>query len=81
VVHRSRKDGTIVFLSDVHTQPLIAISRSALLEEIGEANLFGNLDDALDQARDHLGLPHGARPPGTTPTVARETPNSSRMAR
>jgi SulP family sulfate permease len=78
VVHRSRKDGTIVFLSDVHTQPLIAIGRSAVLEEIGEQNLFGNIDDALDRARDYLGFPHGARPPGTMPTVARETPAMSR---
>jgi SulP family sulfate permease len=81
VVHRSRKEGTMVFLSDVHTQPLIAISRSAVLEEIGEQNLFGNLDDALDRAREYIGLPHGARPPGTTPTVARETPRASRTAR
>jgi SulP family sulfate permease len=80
VVHRSRKDGTVVFLSDVHTQPLIAISRSAVLDEIGEENLFGNIDDALDRARDYLGLPHGVRPPGTTPTVARETPSKSRSA-
>ena len=77
VVHRSRKDGTLVLLSDVHTQPLVAIGRSAVLEEIGEENLFGNLDDALDRARDYLGLPPAARPPGTTPTVARETPGGA----
>ena len=77
VVHRSRKDGTLVLLSDVHTQPLVAIGRSAVLEEIGEENIFGNLDDALDRAGDYLGLPHPARPPGTTPTVARETPGGT----
>ena len=74
VVRRTRKDGTLVLLSDVHTQPMIALSRSAILDEIGEENLFGNLDDALNRAREHLGLPPVARPDFATPTVARETP-------
>jgi hypothetical protein len=30
------------------------------LDEIGEDNIFGNLDDALNQARTHLGLTAGA---------------------
>jgi len=57
VVKRSRKDGTIVLLSDVHTQPLLALSRSAALEQIGEDNLFATLDDALEHARRQIGLP------------------------
>jgi SulP family sulfate permease len=73
VVHRSRKDGTLVLLSDVHTQPLVAISRSAVLDEIGEDNLFGNIDDALNRARAHLGLPAVEAPAFATPTVARES--------
>ncbi len=77
VVHQARKDGTLVLLSDVHTQPLVAIGRSAILEEIGEANLFGNIDDALNRARTHLGLPTVEAPPSATPTVARETPVGS----
>ena len=75
VVHSSRKDGTLVLLSDVHTQPLIAIGRSAVLDEIGEENMFGNLDDALNRARTHLGLPTEERPAYSVPTVARETPS------
>ena len=51
VVHRSRKDGTWVLLSDVHMQPLVALTGSAVLAEIGNDNLFGNLDDALGRAR------------------------------
>ena len=74
VVHRSRREGTLVLLSDVHTQPLVAIGRSALLEEIGEDNLFGNLDDALNRARSHLGVPQAERPAFAVPTVARESP-------
>jgi len=55
VVHRSRQDGTLVLLSDVHMQPLVALTGSAILEEIGNENLFGNLDDALNRARRFLG--------------------------
>ena len=50
VVHQTRRDGTVVLLSDVHMQPLVALTGSAALEEIGEENLFGNLDDALNRA-------------------------------
>ena len=74
IVRRSRKDGTLVLLSDVHAQPMIALGRSELLDELGDANLFGNLDDALNRARTHLGLPVVARPAYAAPTVARETP-------
>ncbi len=73
VVHRSRKDGTLVLLSDVHAQPLVALGRSELLDELGDDAIFGNLDDALDRAREHLGLPREGRPAFATPTVARET--------
>jgi SulP family sulfate permease len=73
LVHRSRRDGTLVLLSDVHTQPLVALGRSAVLDEIGENNVFGNIDDALNRAREHLGLPQIARPDFAAPTVARET--------
>ena len=54
VVHRSRTDGTIVLLSDVHMQPLVALTGSPTLAEIGQDNLFSNLDDALARARQLL---------------------------
>ncbi len=57
VVHRSRRDGTAVLLSDVHMQPLVALTGSSVLEEIGPENLFSNLDDALERARDLLSSP------------------------
>ena len=72
VVHRSRGDGTVVLLSDVHMQPLVAFTGSAVLDEIGRDNLFGNLDDALNQARAVLGLPAEAPPGDIVPTVERE---------
>jgi SulP family sulfate permease len=72
VVHRSRKDGTIVLLSDVHMQPLVALTGSPIREDIGQENLFGNIDDALSRARQLLGAPAEPRPKGSTPTVERE---------
>jgi SulP family sulfate permease len=80
VVHRSRRDGTAVLLSDVHMQPLVALTGSPILEEIGQENLFGNLDDALNRARALLGLPPSPRPEGTTATVDRETPHAPMRA-
>ncbi len=72
VVHRSRRDGTEVLLSDVHMQPLVALTGSAVLEEIGSENVFGNIDDALNRARRMLGIAEVAPPTGAEPTVARE---------
>lgn len=60
VVHRSRGDGTLVLLSDVHMQPLVALTGSPVLDEIGRENVFGNLDDALIQARRALGVAEDA---------------------
>ena len=73
VVHRSRSDGTLVLLADVHMQPLVALTGSTVLSDIGQENLFGNLDDALNRARRELGLPEESPPPEATPTVRRET--------
>lgn len=72
VVRRSAKDKTLVLLSDVHAQPLIALGRSELLDEIGDDQIFGNVDDALNRARRELGLPEETRPLEATATVARE---------
>ena len=77
LARRYRKDGTLLLLSDVHAQPMFALVRSDILPEIGEENLFGNIDDALNRARDHLGLSRLPRPITATPTVARETPTKN----
>ena len=57
IVRRSRGEGTRVILSDVHAQPMVALGRSRLLDDLGDENLLGSLDDALAAARAHLGLP------------------------
>ena len=56
LVRRTRKDGTVVYFADVNAQPLVALSRSELLEEIGQGNMFGDVDEALTAARAHLGI-------------------------
>ena len=57
VVHRSRKAGTAVLLSDLHMQPLVALTGSDILAEIGQENVCANLDDALARARVLLSSP------------------------
>ena len=52
VVHRTRRDGTAVILSDVHMQPLVALTGSSALREIGPDNMVGSLDLALARARE-----------------------------
>lgn len=54
VVHRTRRDGTAVILSDVHMQPLVALTGTPAMSEIGEENVVGSLDLALARAREIL---------------------------
>jgi sulfate permease, SulP family len=72
LANRSKQDGVRFILSDVHAQPLMVLGRSRLLDELGDENIFGNLDDALNEARAQLGLPLIAPPPDVEPTVKRE---------
>ncbi|MBI4431058.1 MAG: STAS domain-containing protein [Candidatus Omnitrophica bacterium] len=68
----SRKKSIAFILSEIHAQPLIASDRSGLLELIGEENVFGNIDDALNRVREILGLPKMPRPTPFVPVVKRE---------
>ena len=76
LAHRSRREGTLVILSDVHAQPVVALERSGLYDELTEENIHGNIDDALNRARQYLGLEIVQRPEFATPTVARESKES-----
>ena len=51
LVRRSRKDGTRVILAGVHAQPMVVLARSDFLDEIGDENLAGTIDEALDLVR------------------------------
>jgi SulP family sulfate permease len=71
-IKNARKHGIAFVLSDVHSQPLYAMQQSGLFEKIGEENVCGNIDDALNRARVILGLPTVERAGPFVPTVARE---------
>ena len=67
-----KKSGTTLILSGVHVQPLFALQQYGLADEIGEENIFGNIDDALDRSRELLGLARIGRPTNFVPTVKRD---------
>lgn len=71
----SQKKGTHIILSGVHTQPLYAMTQAGIFDLYGEENIHGNIDDALDRAREILGLPKLGRPKDFVPTVKREMNN------
>jgi len=70
--NKTRKDGSVLVLSGVHAQPLVALERSGLLERIGEENAHMHIDDALNRAREILGLPLVPRAPAFVPEAARD---------
>jgi SulP family sulfate permease len=73
VAAKTRREQTTLILSGVHAQPLVLLERSGLLAKIGEENVHTNIDNALDRARQLLGLPAEPRPGPFVPTVSRDT--------
>ncbi|HXE56947.1 MAG TPA: sulfate permease [Gemmatimonadales bacterium] len=69
LVRRTRRDGTLLLLSDVHAQPLVALERSGLADEIGREALFPDVDAALAAARRHLEAPARAGQTGGPPAA------------
>jgi SulP family sulfate permease len=49
---QTQRDGTLLLLSGVHAQPLVAIERSGLLGRIGEENALPDMPSALSRARE-----------------------------
>lgn len=72
IIHKNKREGIHLILSEVHAQPLFAITQYNIIDEVGEENIFGNIDDSLDKARELIGLPARGRPPDFTPVVKRE---------
>jgi SulP family sulfate permease len=54
LVRRTRRDRTLVILSELQEQPLDAIRRFGLLDDVGSDYVLGSLDLALAVARQHL---------------------------
>jgi SulP family sulfate permease len=48
--HQWRQQGTTLVVSGIHKQPLVALSQSGLMDRIGEDNVCGTLDEALERA-------------------------------
>lgn len=72
IIKDNEETGVHLILSGVHAQPLFALTQYKLIDEIGEENIFGNIDDALDRAREVLGLQKLGRPKNFSPDVKRE---------
>jgi SulP family sulfate permease len=54
LVRRTRHDRTLVLISELQQQPLMAMRRSGLLDEIGQDNVVGTIDLALAIGQQHL---------------------------
>jgi sulfate permease, SulP family len=68
IVHRSRHEGTLVILCELHEQPAEALKRSTVLDDVGEENLAPSLAAAVSLAREHLeSLEHLDIKPGEPP--------------
>ncbi len=50
VVKRFRAGGTDVVLVGVHAQPMVAVARAGIVDLLGEDNLVGTIDEALERA-------------------------------
>ncbi len=54
VFERSQKQGTVLVISGIHAQPLMALEQSKLMQRIGEENVVESIVDALARARSLL---------------------------
>lgn len=50
MMNHCRKDKVYFLIAEIHTQPLIAVEQSGLMQTMGEDYYFGNLDEALAAA-------------------------------
>ena len=54
MIRRTRKDRTLVLISEPQSQPLAAMRRSGLLDDIGQDHVLSTIDLALAAAHQHL---------------------------
>lgn len=72
LLNHCKADGTQLLLSGVHAQPVVALTRAGVLKQLGEENALGNIDAALNRARELLGLPVVDASVDPNPTVSWE---------
>jgi SulP family sulfate permease len=51
------REGIGLILAEIHTQPFVALMDSGHYKEFGRENVTAHIDDALNRAREVLGLP------------------------
>ncbi len=78
---RGIRDGTVLMLSGLQSQPLSALARDGLLAEIGEECIFAGIDDALSAARVIVGAPAIPSPGDLLRVVANPTPTDGVLIR
>ena len=54
VHYKSLKNNVLLVLSGVHTQPLVVMQRSGLYDKIGEENIFGNINEAIEHGKKYI---------------------------
>lgn len=69
---KSRKQDSLL-LSGAHSQPLVVMERAGFLHRIGPENVLANIDESLNRAREHLGLPPAQPPQPFIAPVSRES--------
>jgi SulP family sulfate permease len=74
VIRQALHDGVLVLLSGVHAQPLVVLERAGVLDDLGPDAVFPDVDEALNRARAHLGLPLVARIVPALPPLPKQTP-------
>lgn len=68
------RQGITLILAEIHTQPFITLDHAGRREEFGADNVTAHIDDALNRARQLMGLPVEAAAGPRTPEVARDRP-------
>ena len=67
-----RRHDTRLLLAGVHAQPMFAMTKYELLDKIGEQNMFEDIDDALNAAREFIGQQVQPKPETAVAEVARQ---------
>ena len=62
VYEQTRRDGAVLMLAGVHTQPMIAMDKAGFIDKIGVDNVLENVNDALKRARVIVGTPQPDAP-------------------
>jgi SulP family sulfate permease len=75
---KCQREGSTLVLAEIHTLPFIVLERSGHYEEFGRDNVTAHIDDALNRARELLGLPKVVLGGTRVPEVARDRPEAAK---